>query len=323
MSPDLERPPAPPSAPETADVGRIVARGLSRRFGEKLAVAPFDLDVGPGGVAGLLGPNGSGKSTFLRILIGLVKPDTGTARVDGVDLSGDGTEIRKLISYSPGEVRLYGEMRGGEHLAWFLRSRGAQAFEKSRELADQLGLPMKQRVDSYSHGMKRQLMFAAAMGPEVRLRILDEPTEGLDPEKRAVVSDILRADAERGTTILLSSHHLAEVDRLCDRLIFMSSGELLSVESCADVLARARRFLHASYPEGTDEARLRTTLQALPGAKVRVEGVYVTAELESDDPRIFVAALCTAAGLPSPAKIEYGQLSLAELYRDLYGVEGL
>ena len=111
---------------------RIVARGLVRRFGDKTAVDGVDLDLGPGGIVGLLGPNGSGKSTLLRMLVGLVRPDRGEVSVGGVTLRGDGTAVRRGCTYAPGEIALCEELSGRQHLAWLLRGRDAESVCRAR-----------------------------------------------------------------------------------------------------------------------------------------------------------------------------------------------
>jgi lipooligosaccharide transport system ATP-binding protein len=306
---------------------RIRARGIARSFGATKALQPVDLDLGPGGIIGLLGPNGSGKSTLLRVLTGVVPRDAGEAWVDGVALVGDGTAVRKRATYAPGELALYREMRGEDHLAWLLRGRDRGALGRARATANELGLPLRARVRTYSHGMKRQLLFAAALAPDVGVRILDEPTDGLDPSKRGVVLDLLLAEARKGTTILLSSHHLGEVDRACDRLVFLAGGKVIADETATAVTERARRSLRMEFETAAGARSVQTELERVPGARaVRVEAggnerVRAFVELDSDDPRPFLARVCASPGLPQPAAIEYGQLSLVELYRVLYGVE--
>lgn len=279
----------------------------------------MDLDLGPGGVTGLLGPNGSGKSTFMRCLTGLVKPDAGEASIDGVELEGDGTAIRKRVTYVPGELHLYSEMYGREHLLWLLRGREKSCHARAIELAEELGLPLDLKVRGYSHGMKRQLLFASAMAPKVNVRILDEPTEGLDPTKRGQVLDLLQAEAQTGTTILLSSHHLGEVDRSCDRLLFMNNGHCIADEMPEKVHERATRLLLVGYRDAAP-----TELDQLPGIEsVRFDGTRAVVMLSDADPREFLAALAARSDWPAPKEIEHGSLSLNELYRDLYGVEGV
>jgi ABC-2 type transport system ATP-binding protein len=295
-----------------------VARGLRRHFGAKEALAGVDLDLGPGGVIGLLGPNGSGKSTLLRVLTGLTRADAGEVEIDGVKLKGDGLAVRHRLSYAPGEIALYGEYSGAAMLQFLLRGRPAAALARGQELCARLDLPLKRRVRGWSHGMKRQLLFAAAMAPSVRVRILDEPTEGLDPRKRGEVLAILGEDARLGTTILLSSHHLGETERVCERIVFLHQGRKISDESRSSVMERARRMLRlqfASEPEAGP-------LTALCGVqRVRIEGNRASLELSSADPRATLAALGQSSALPAPVAIEHGSLSLTDLFREFYGVE--
>jgi ABC-2 type transport system ATP-binding protein len=315
-----------PSLAAPAGHRRIVARGLTRRFGEHVALHPTSLDIGPG-IAGLLGPNGSGKSTLMRLLLGLVRPDAGTASIDGVELAGDGTAVRRRTSFAPGEIAMYTELRAREHLAWLLRGRDREAMPRATSLAERLGLPLRARVRTYSHGMKRQLLFAAALAPRVGVRILDEPSEGLDPSKRGELLDLLTAEAREGTTILLSSHHLGEVDRACDRLLFLDQGRLIRDESAAVVRSRAMRTIRIAFgPEVEREplrGRLLAALGSLGAVAARMNGRRAVVELAEDDPRPFLAALGAASSLPRPEAVEFGQLSLAELYTELYGVEGV
>ena len=305
--------------PRDAQPRHIHVRGLTRRFGDRLALAPLDLEVGPG-VTGLLGPNGSGKSTLLRMLTGLVRPDAGSASVDGVAVRGDGLEVRRRVTYAPGEIALYGDLRASEHLRWFLRGRDRDEQRRGLELARDLELPLRKKVHTYSHGMKRQLMFAAALAPRVDVRILDEVSEGLDPNKRSVVLDLLAEDAARGTTILLSSHHLGEVDRACSVFVFLNAGRLVGIEHADRLRARAARLLHLEWPAEAAE-RLDAGLARLTGCTVRRTGAQVVLELMHDDPRAVLAQLAALSELPAPRSLQYGELSLRELYRDLYGVE--
>lgn len=314
------------AAPTIAQATISVA-GLTRRFGDHLALAPLDLEVGPGGITGLLGPNGSGKSTFMRCLVGLVQPDAGSVTIAGTPLRGDGTAIRRLVTYAPGELHLYGELSGSEHLAWFLRGRGKAAVQRGVEISSELGLPLDARVSGYSHGMKRQLMFAAAMAPDVAVRILDEPTEGLDPSKRSQVLDVLRADVAGGTTVLLSSHHLGEVDAACERILFMNSGRCIADESAAEVSGRAARLARIGYEDEASAKRVASALETFGLAQAGVEKVHTTEArvvtlLLSPDPRPLLSALSSIGDVPPPRSVEHGKISLQELYRSLYGVEG-
>lgn len=303
----------------SGDGGRIKVRGLTRSFGKTLALAPLDLDVGPGGVTGLLGPNGSGKSTFLRTLIGLVPRHGGDAWLDGVQLRGDGVEIRERCTFAPGELSFYGHLRARDQLEWLVEGRGAEAFQRALRLAEDLGLPLKDRVRTFSHGMKRQLLFAAALAPRVPVRVLDEITEGLDPSKRGAVLELLREDAEQGTTILLSSHHLAEVQRACDRMIFLQKGKKLSELSTSDVLLSAQRSVRLMFLSPADAVRFERSARVQGVDSVERRDEEVVLQLSDEDPRQVLVRLFDVTDGPRPIRIDYGKLSLESLYRDLYG----
>jgi len=321
-------PPTLKPNPSTKPPG-ITARGLRRTFGSICAVAGVDLDIEPGTVTGILGPNGSGKSTTLRMLNGLVRPDSGTASVAGVQLVGDGTAVRRVATFAPGEIALYGEMFGDEHLAWLLRGRPKAAFTKAQAIAEQLGLPPKKKVHAYSHGMKRQLLFAAAMGPDVPVRILDEPTEGLDPAKRQEVLEMIGGEARAGGLVLLSSHHLSEVQAVCQRMVFFHGGSVIADESPNDLNRRARRSATMVYESPGQASGVAAALQQQLGpdskaviASATQDKNNVLVQIATDDPRPFLAELAAQSG-PAPLSLELGKLSLVDLYRTVYGVTGL
>lgn len=306
----------------TENAGGVIVRGLEHRFGDHQALHPTDLNIEPGGVVGLLGPNGSGKSTLMRLLTGLVPRQRGEIVVDGIRMSGDGLAIRRSTTYAPGELHLYGELKGAEHLRFLLRGRGDDSLQRARDIAGELELPLDRRVRDYSHGMKRQLLFAAAIAPRVRVRILDEISEGLDPTKRSQVLDLIDADAARGTTILLSSHHLGEVDRSCQRLVFLNEGRVVADESSEGVRQRAGRLVRLRFAPGTLTPGAALALEGAGVASVEEQPDSITIMLTGDDPRDFLGRLSTAGGLPVPISVEHGRISLGELYRTLYGVEG-
>lgn len=311
---------------ETSTSLAIEAHGLSRSFGDVRAVDGIDLAVASGSVTGVLGPNGSGKSTFLRLLIGLVRPDGGSATIAGAKLRGDGVAVRKRVTFAPGEIALYGELSAAEQLEWLLRGRSHKALLHAHAVADRLGLPMAKRVHEFSHGMKRQLLFAAAMGPDVSVRILDEPTEGLDPAKRSCVLELIAEEAARGTTILLSSHHLSEVEQVCDRLVFFFKGKLLADEDPAELrrlAAKSARFEYATEAAATAAAALLKTAPAV--ANVHQDRHVLRLELDGvANPLALLEGLTASLqDLEPPVNLELGRLSLTDLYERVYGVRGL
>jgi ABC-type multidrug transport system ATPase subunit len=214
-------------------------------------------------------------------------------------------------------------MRGDEHLRWFLRGRGREARRRATELAERFELPLRKLVRSYSHGMKRQLLFAAALAPRVRVRILDEPTEGLDPSRRAQILDLMREDARGGTNVLLSSHHLGEVARACDELIFLDRGRVLARESSTEIEARSRQSLRMTFASSQDAERAERRLRDLGARQVVREDERLIVDLDSKAPRETLASLYSDPDWPVPNTLTYGELSLEQLYRSLYGVEGI
>ena len=303
-----------------SDPQAIRVRGLSRRFGTNQALHPIDLDVAPGEIVGLIGPNGSGKSTLLRCLTGVVKKDAGEVRIDGEDLKRDGANIRRRVTYSPGEVNTYGELTGTGQLTWLLRGRDSEAHARAHAIAQDLGLPLQSKLRTFSHGMKRQLLFAAAIAPAVRVRLLDEITEGLDPAMRATILDELRADADSGNATLLSSHHFGEVDRVCDRLIFLDAGKKLAEESPATIAERARGLATFEY---ADAQTAQTAQDLLTTDSITTErtNARLLIHLDATDPQVALSQLLARTDLPAPTSVLYGQLPLADLYRELYGKE--
>lgn len=301
----------------------IVAKGLTRRFGQTIAVDSLDLTVASGSVTGVLGPNGAGKSTFLRMLVGLVRPSGGTAVVAGVTLRGDGTEIRKRVSFAPGEIAMYGEMHAHEQLDWLLRGRGDEAKQRGRLLTTRLGLPLDKRIHEYSHGMKRQLLFASAMASPAKLRILDEPTEGLDPAKRSQVLEMMSQDVAAGGTILLSSHHLSEVEEVCERMVFFSGGKLLADESAADLKQLAARCAQLEFATEDQAGQAAKHFEGNSNV-ARVDLLRSDVMLEFATGFSFSDQLAELQKLSNPPiALEVGHLSLEQLYERLYGVRGL
>lgn len=298
----------------------IVVRGLTKRFGSNVALAPLDLSLARGSVCGLVGPNGSGKSTFLRLLVGLVPASAGTVEIDGQRLTGEGLGVRRRVAFAPGEIAAYGELTADGQLAFLLRGRDSNALDRARALAERLGLPLRGRMRTFSHGMKRQVMFCAAMAPDVPVRLLDEPTAGLDPTKRGEVVDLVAQDAREGRCVLLSSHHFGEVARCCERVVFLAQGRLVADERTAELERRARRLLTLEFAPDIEPAELERLARALP-ADVRVGSARLAAELGGDD--VLAALRGLPADGPVPTRITFGSHSLEELYRDLYGVEGL
>lgn len=200
--------------------------GLSKQYGDFLALSDCTLSVARGSVFGLLGPNGAGKTTLIRSLLGFLKPTGGFATVSGLDPQLDGVELRKRVAYLPGDARLPRHMRGSGVLKFFSEMHPAGNLERSREIADRLELNQKRHVAFMSTGMRQKLALSVVMSLHTPLLILDEPTANLDPTIRAIVLDLVLEARREGRTVVFSSHVLSEIEQTCDRVAFLRHGKL-------------------------------------------------------------------------------------------------
>lgn len=205
----------------------IVVRGLHRAFGERQVLRGIELAIARGELLGLVGPNGAGKSTLLRTLIGLMRRDRGEVAVLGLDPAQQALAIRARTSYLPGETGVYTQMTGQQFLDFALGFYPRHDEALRQRLLDGFALPLRQKVRTYSAGMKQKLAVLAALVPDVDLYVLDEPDRALDASVRFFLRDVLLAMKRGGKTIVLSSHHLGEVETLADRLEFLLDGALV------------------------------------------------------------------------------------------------
>jgi ABC-2 type transport system ATP-binding protein len=219
----------------------ISIEGLVKTFGPHRALDGLDLEVRTGEVHGFLGPNGAGKSTTIRALLGLLRVEGGTATVFGQDPWRDAVSIHRRLAYVPGDVALWPNLSGGETIDLLLRMRGADPAAGHREqLLEQFDLDPTKKGRAYSKGNRQKVALVAAFAADVDLLVLDEPTSGLDPLMEQVFADCVAERVAGGTTVLLSSHILSEVERLADRVTIIREGR--AVESgTLDELRHLRR----------------------------------------------------------------------------------
>jgi ABC-2 type transport system ATP-binding protein len=217
----------------------IVTDGLTKRYGTLLALADVTVGVRTGEVLGLLGPNGAGKTTLIRLLLGLLYPTAGTAQVAGLDPWRQGREVRRLVSFLPGEIRLFGHLTGLNMLRYLSDLRGGEALERAVALAERvLALDLTKKIRTYSTGMKQKLALAQAFADPVEILVLDEPTSALDPTVRGDVVNLVFQAKAGGQTVIFSGHVLSEVEAVADRVAIMRRGRLMHIEDM-----RARRGL--------------------------------------------------------------------------------
>jgi ABC-2 type transport system ATP-binding protein len=235
--------------------------GLVKTFGSVRALDGLDLQVAPGEVHGFLGPNGAGKSTTIRVLLGLLRKDGGEVRLFGGDPWGQAADLHRRLAYVPGDVNLWPNLTGGEVIDLLGRLRGGIDRSRRDRLLEAFELDPTKKGRSYSKGNRQKVALVAALASDVELLVLDEPTSGLDPLMESVFRDQVAAFRSEGHSVLLSSHILAEVEHLCDRVSIIRAGRC--VES--GTLAELRHLTRTS---------ITADLAAVPGGIAELPGVH-------------------------------------------------
>ena len=213
----------------------IEISGLVKTFGSFRALDELELHVATGEVHGFLGPNGAGKSTTIRVLLGLLRADAGTARLLGGDPWTDAVALHRRLAYVPGDVNLWPNLTGGEAIDLLGRLRGGLDERRRAELLERFELDPTKKGRAYSKGNRQKVALVAALASDAELLVLDEPTSGLDPLKEAEFQRCVEEVKAAGRTVLLSSHILAEVEALCDRVTIIRAGKAVESGSLADL----------------------------------------------------------------------------------------
>jgi ABC-2 type transport system ATP-binding protein len=244
---------------------------LTKNYGRIRALDALSLNVSRGEVFGLLGPNGSGKSTALRLLLGFLRPTSGSASVSGHDCWRDSVAVRRLVTYLPGELRLYENMTGRQLVRFLCRLRDQPVNGDVDRLARRFDIDLDRPIADLSSGMKRKVALLQVLVPQAPLLILDEPTNTLDPTMRDELLAQLRQAPERGQAVLFSSHVLSEVERVCDRVAILQRGRLVHLQAMADL--RQGRLIRARFPRAEISPMTPSAssdpLPDLPGLSVR------------------------------------------------------
>jgi ABC-2 type transport system ATP-binding protein len=255
----------------------ISVSGLVKTFGRTRALDGLDLTVRSGEVHGFLGPNGSGKSTTIRILLGLLRADAGTARLLGGDPWHDVTTLHRRIAYVPGDVVLWPNLTGGEVIDLLGRLRGGHDPQRKAELLERFELDPKKKGRAYSKGNRQKVALVAALASDAELLILDEPTSGLDPLMEEVFQRCVEEERERDRTVLLSSHILSEVEALCDRVSIIRKGRTVESGTLSDLRHLTRTSITAELASPPDG------LTGLPGVHdPKIQGTRVKLEVDTD-----------------------------------------
>jgi ABC-2 type transport system ATP-binding protein len=237
----------------------IVTSGLVKTFGSTRALNGLDLTVQTGEVHGFLGPNGAGKSTTIRVLLGLLRADSGRAEVLGGDPWRDAVPLHRRMAYVPGDVELWPNLTGGEAIDLLGRLRGGLDQGRRAQLIERFDLDPSKKGRTYSKGNRQKVAIVAALASRAELLVLDEPTAGLDPLMEVVFQDVIKQLKAEGRTVLLSSHVLAQVEQLADKVSIIRLGEIVQSGTLAEMRHLTRTTIEA------DTVRPATGLETLPG----------------------------------------------------------
>jgi ABC-2 type transport system ATP-binding protein len=275
-------------------VNAIEVSGLRKSFGKTVALDGLDLAVAAGEVHGFLGPNGSGKTTTIRVLLGLLRADSGTARLLGGDPWRDAVELHRRLAYVPGDVTLWPTLTGGEVIDLLGRLRGGLDAKRRADLLDRFDLDPTKKARAYSKGNRQKVALVAALASDAELLMLDEPTSGLDPLMEAMFRQCAEEERSRGRTVLLSSHILSEVEALCDRVTIIRAGRTVETGTLASLRHLTRTSIAAEL------AGPVAGLDQLPGVHALVMdpsqdgGSRVRCEVDSDKLEDLLRVLVTA-----------------------------
>jgi ABC-2 type transport system ATP-binding protein len=288
-----------PLAPSTTDQVLVASR-LARRFGERAAVSDVSFQVAPGETYGLLGPNGAGKTTTIRMVCGLLRPDSGTVSIAGHLLtSSSAIAAKELVGYVPQDVALYPDLTATENLRFFgrlYRLRGRALDARVGEVLELIGLTdrAKERVESFSGGMRRRLNIGAALLHRPTLLVLDEPTVGVDPQSRHAIMESVQRFGSTGMAVLYTTHYMEEAERLCDRVGIIDHGRLVAEGTRRELVDRIgdhdRITLVASGALNEFAAACRR-LSGVDGADITGSEVHL---LVRDGRRLLPAVLAAA-----------------------------
>jgi ABC-2 type transport system ATP-binding protein len=274
---------------------------LVKTFGRTRALDGLDLSVTAGDIHGFLGPNGAGKTTTIRILLGLLNTDSGVVRLLDGDPWADAVELHRRLAYVPGDVTLWPNLSGGEIIDLLGRMQGNADRRRRDDLIQRFDLDPRKKARTYSKGNRQKVALIAALASNVELLVLDEPTSGLDPLMEAVFRDCLAEEKAKGRTVLLSSHILAEVEAVCDRVTIIRAGR--AVES--GTLTELRHLTRTSI---TAELAGAPALDDVAGVhNLEVDGRRITCEVDTDhlDPVLArLAAIGTRSLVAQPPTLE-------------------
>ncbi|MGW5669833.1 ABC transporter ATP-binding protein [Micromonospora sp. NPDC003776] len=283
---------------------------LTKTYGSRRGLTGLTLDVRPGEVFGYLGHNGAGKSTTIRLLLNLIRPTSGSARVLGLDPGADPIALHRRIGYLAGDFVVDGRQRAGECLTFLGNLRGGVPTARIVELADRLDLDLTARIRSLSKGNRQKVGLLQAFMHRPELLILDEPTSGLDPLVQQTFLELVAEARRDGRTVFMSSHIMSEVEAVADRVAIIREGRLVALDTVADLRSRSQLRVRLTFAEPVGAAEFT----GLPGVRdLAVRGSVLDCRLEgTPDALIKAAARHPVVGLRADTQ------DLEELFHDYY-----
>jgi ABC-2 type transport system ATP-binding protein len=293
----------------------IVARGLTKHFGEVRALEDLDLTVEGGEIFGFLGPNGAGKTTMIRTILDELRPTAGSASILGFDTHADSVEIRRHIGYLPSDVAMYPELTGRDTLTYFANLRGGVDWDYVAVLAERLKADLEGKVGNLSSGNRQKVGLIQALMNRPQLVIMDEPSAGLDPLVQTELHALLAELAGEGRSVFLSSHTLSEVQRVAHRVGIIRRGRLVALESLAELRSKAMRRIEVRFGGPVDAG----TFAGLDGVReATVEGDLATLAFDGR----MADLLALLAGRHDVLDIETREADLEEIFLNYYRDSG-
>src|ERR1700753_3435952 len=291
----------------------IEINGLTKNMGARRAVDGLELTVRQGEVHGFLGPNGAGKSTTIRILLGLVKGDGGTARLLGGDPWTDSVELHRQIAYVPGDVTLWPSLTGGETIDLLARMRGGIDDARRKELIERFDLDPHKKARTYSKGNRQKVSLISAFSSRAALLLLDEPSSGLDPLMENIFQQCVAEARDRGATVLLPSHILAETEALCERVTIIRAGQTIESGSLDSMRHLSRTSIKAEMlRDPGDLSRIRGV------EDISFEGTTLHAHVDSES----LGELIRVLGDVGVRSLVSQPPTVEELFLRHYGADG-
>ncbi|MGK8558495.1 ABC transporter ATP-binding protein [Nocardia gipuzkoensis] len=291
----------------------IEVSDLRKAFGHVTALDGLNLTVTEGEIHGFLGPNGAGKSTTIRVLLGILRATGGRARLFGRDPWADAVALHHELAYVPGDVTLWPSLSGGETIDLLARMRGAVNQQRRAELIERFDLDPRKKARTYSKGNRQKVALISALASDVRLLLLDEPTSGLDPLMEQVFRECVHEAQERGTTVLLSSHILSEVEVLCDRVTIIRAGRTVESGSLSELRHLSRTSITAELLGDPGD------LSRIPGVEdIELDGATLRCQVEGEH----LGELIRVLGDTGVRSLTSAPPTLEELFLRHYHVDG-